>query len=210
MKRIIAIDPSSKCLWAVYPVYTRLMYIGLPTDPLNMDLWLRQMRWLQYTTVVYEDCYLSKNAKTYSGLVALRERVREAAHKNKMAFVTVSPSEWQSVMLLCKGEPKRNTLREERKKRSLVMAKYILDYDPPSSDIADAACLWYYYTQSVPMTFDKLNAFNIAPSLRSDGAVSNPHQVRQPHTPQPLHDTAPSRKKIKDAKHGGELKYRQR
>lgn len=156
MERIIAVDPSGKLLHAIYQFGGRLIGVQVPTAPSNLDSWLYSMRLLRFTTLAYEDCYLSKNAKTFASLVSLRERVREAAAKTGISFKLITASEWQNALLIQKGEKRLDTGREVRKERAFHLARYILDRAPDSQDLADAACLWYYCSVESPVRFEEL------------------------------------------------------
>jgi hypothetical protein len=107
--------------------------------------------------VVYEDCYFSRNAKTYAKLYHLKECTAEAAAGVGLAFYSVAPSIWQSALLLNAGESSSGVKRAVWKRRAAAYASRLIGGGFPQ-DVYDARCLWEYWSvtghddKSVPGT----------------------------------------------------------
>ena len=131
---VLTFPPGVQYLLRCMPIFRRAFGIGL---------------------VLYEDCYLSKNAKTYAQLFHVRETVREAVESSGMRFMLVTASQWQAPLLLKKGESLRKINRVELKARARTLAVKLSGANNITQDQADALCILHAFCTSVLVIADE-------------------------------------------------------
>lgn len=152
--RTCAIDPSKDTLWAVYPLANgKLMRVGVPTVPENLDTFFTQLYWLGIRVVVYEDCYLSVNVKSYGELYALKKRIMECTRKAGLDCRLIKPDDWQIPMLFMPSDTQRQIQRKERKLRAQKLAEILIHQPAGNDDLADAVCIWFYAMGRMQFTY---------------------------------------------------------
>lgn len=162
MSRIVAIDPKKNQLWCSMTVPVRqIVCVAVYPSPLMLDAFFSMLKRQGKTLIVYEDCYMASNRKTFGQLVALKERTQEAAWKAGLRFELVSPTTWQGALLHGAGESARKVQRVEGKFRAFQLINKMVGYPIQHEDVCDSLCIYLHtmqkkYKKFLDLTYAKL------------------------------------------------------
>ncbi|MGB9755825.1 MAG: crossover junction endodeoxyribonuclease RuvC [Desulfurella sp.] len=134
----IGCDPSTKHVaFAIYKNKTFQEFLKIPADFNEISKFFFDFRHKNYTLAI-ETQYLYLNIATLIKLVEVRTLITTLANVNNCKkIITVTPQQWQSMILGTNQKQKR----EQRKKVSLLVASKITKQNLTDNDIADAVCI---------------------------------------------------------------------